>query len=200
MNNEIDNNLNESGPQLQMIWPQHLLKKPPIISLADGYYLRTYFPGDENEWFKLMGLAGWPGWDHAMLAPWMARVLPKCWFMLVSKADEHIIGSAMGLHEHTDLHQFGGQLGWVACNPKHSGRKLGMAVCAAVTSRLISIGYKDIHLGTEDFRLPALKTYLKLGYVPFIYSPGMSRRWENICNKLEWPIKNNDWIYVTEGS
>ena len=63
-----------------------------------------------------------------------------------------------------------------------------MTVCAAVTRRLLDIGYKDIHLGTEDFRLPAIKTYLKLGYIPFIYAIGMNERWADICDKLGWPF------------
>jgi len=193
-------NINDPDPQLQMIWPQRLLSKPPEILVPDGYYLRTYSPGDEPGWYKLMDLAGWPGWDAKMLEPWKARILPYSWLMILSRENRVIVSSAMGLHEHTDLHAFGGQLGWVARDPAHSGLKLGMAVCAAVTARLIGMGYEDIHLGTEDFRLPALITYLRLGYVPFIYSPGMSARWERICVKLGWPITHDDWVFVNVGS
>lgn len=30
-------------------------------------------------------------------------------------------------------------------------------------------GYHYIHLYTEDWRFAALKTYLKLGYIPYLY-------------------------------
>jgi mycothiol synthase len=63
-----------------------------------------------------------------------------------------------------------------------------MAVCAAVTARLIAAGYRDIHLYTEHWRLAALKTYLKLGYVPFLYAERMAPRWAAVCEQLGWPF------------
>ena len=47
-------NRDESRPQLQMVWPEHLLNTPPVVRLADGYSLRTYRPGDEPRFFRLM--------------------------------------------------------------------------------------------------------------------------------------------------
>ena len=63
------------------------------------------------------------------------------------------------------LHPFQGNLGWLAGDPAHAGRGLGAAVSAAATTRLIAAGHRDIRLGTEDFRLAAIRIYLKLGYV-----------------------------------
>ena len=56
---------------------------------------------------------------------------------------------------------------------------------AAVTARLIGAGYHDIHLDTEDERLAALKVYLKLGYVPFLYSAGMEDRWQAVLQQAK---------------
>ena len=139
-----------------------------------------------------MELAGWPGWDDEKLRPWMARIPPESWFMAIDPSGE-IVASAMGLHDHSDLHPFGGELGWVAADPAHAGKGLGMAVCAAVTARLIAAGYRNIHLYTEHWRLAALKTYLKLGYVPFLYLPEMFERWRAICGQLNWPFTPEAW-------
>jgi mycothiol synthase len=38
-------------------------------------------------------------------------------------------------------------------------------------------GYRHIHLDTEDWRLPALKIYLRLGYKPLLYAPDMATCW-----------------------
>jgi mycothiol synthase len=99
----------------------------------------------------------------------------------------------MGLHDHSTDHPFGGELGWVASDPAHAGKGLGMAVCAAVTARLLQAGYRNVHLFTEFWRLPALKTYLKLGYVPFLYQEGMAARWQAICAQLGWPFTPEAW-------
>lgn len=68
---------------LQMVWPERLLDPRPSIRLASGYTLRTYRPGDETGFFKVMERAGWPGWDEEKLRPWIARVPPGSWFMIV---------------------------------------------------------------------------------------------------------------------
>jgi len=185
--------------QLQMVWPEHLLSAPPAIRplpavhLPPGYTLRTYRPGDEPRFYEVMALAGWPGWDDEKLRPWLARIPPGSWFMVVHEASDRIVATAMGLHDHSDVHPFGGELGWVACDPAHTGKGLGSAVSAAVTARLIEAGYRAIHLYTEQWRLAALKSYLKLGYIPFLYTPEMPERWRAICAQLGWPFTPEAW-------
>jgi len=184
---------NESYLQLQMVWPERLLTSPPIPRMPDGYSLRTYQKGDEPRFFKVMDLAGWPGWNEEKLRSWIARIPPESWFMAVHKESGEIAATAIGLHDHSETHPFGGELGWVAADPAHSGQALGMAVCAAVTARLIGAGYRNIHLYTEDWRWAALKTYLKLGYVPFLYTPEMPERWRQACLELQWPFTPELW-------
>ena len=169
---------NEPYVQLQMVWPEELFATPPAVHLPAGYSLRTYQPGDEQRFYVLMALAGWPDWDDPRLSPWLPRIPDECWFMVIHEASGEIVASAMGLHDDTDLHPGGGELGWVAGDPAHAGRGLGLAVCAAVTSRLIELGYRNIHLYTEHWRFAALKTYLKLGYRPFLFTPEMPARWQ----------------------
>jgi mycothiol synthase len=178
---------------LQMIWPEQRLNAPPAVNLSPGYALRTYRPGDEPRFYKVMELAGWHGWNDEKLQPWIVRIPPESWFMILHEESGQIVATAMGLHDHTEIHPCGGELGWVASDPAHAGRGLGMAVCAAVTRRLINVGYRNIHLYTEHWRLAALKTYLKLGYVPFLYMPEMEERWRTVCGQLEWPFTPEVW-------
>jgi len=179
---------NESYTQLQMVWPEHLLNAPPAVRLPFGYTLRTYRRGDEARFYEVMELAGWPGWNDEKLRPWISRIPPESWFMAIHEESNEIVATAMALHDHSELHPFGGELGWAAGDPAHAGKGLGMAVCAAVTARLIDAGYRNIHLYTEHWRLAALKTYLKLGYIPFLYTPEMPERWQAICAQLQWPF------------
>ncbi len=173
-------------PQLIMTWPSEQRHMPAQPQLPPGYRLRTYQPGDEERFFEVMTLSGWTGWDEATLKPWIARIVPNSWWMVVWQPDdasleeELIVASAMGLHDHTDWHPFGGELGWVASDPAHRGRRLGQAVCAAVTARLIQAGYQNIHLYTEDYRLSAIRTYLRLGYTPYSPLPEMAQQWHEL--------------------
>lgn len=185
---------NESYTQLQMVWPEHLLDAPPVVQVPEGYALRIYRPGDEKRFFEIMALAGWPGWDEDRLHPWLYRIVPEGWFMAVHQASDEIVTTAMATHDPTWEVPFCGEVGWLAGDPAHAGKGLGMAVCAAVTARFIEIGYRHIHLYTEHWRLPALKIYLKLGYVPYLCTPEMPARWRAICEQLQWPFMLDAWL------
>ena len=48
-----------------------------------------------------------------------------------------LVATTMAVHNPTELHPFGGEMGWVAADPAHAGGAAGLAVCAAVTARLV---------------------------------------------------------------
>ena len=99
----------------------------------------------------------------------------------------------MGLHNHTHYQPFGGELGWVAVRPDFRRKGLGKAVSLAVIQRLISAGYENIHLYTEDYRTAALRLYLSLGFEPYLYDPGMSDRWRQVCAAVDRPFTPKQW-------
>ncbi len=184
---------NVAYEQLRMIWPPALLNAPPAIRLAPGYALRTYEPGDETDFYRVMDLAGWPGWNSERLRPWLPRILPEGWFMVVHSGTDRIVGTAMALEDMSEFGRVGGEVGWLAGDPAHAGRGLGTALSAAVTVRLLQAGYRDIHLYTEHYRFSALKIYLRLGYIPYLYLPKMLERWRLVCEQLDWPFEPDKW-------
>jgi mycothiol synthase len=95
----------------------------------------------------------------------------------------------MAGHHPAEGHPEGGELGWVAGDPEHRGRGLGLAVCAAVVARFLGAGYRRIYLRTDDFRLPAIATYLKLGFEPYLFTEGMAERWQRVCDQLGRPFR-----------
>ena len=183
----------ETPDQLCMVWPEQLLQAPPTPQPLSGYHLRLYEPGDEEPFCTVMAEAGWPGWDKERLQSWVARIVPDSWFMALDTLRGRVVGTCMGLHDHTPWHPFGGELGWLAVDPAHTGQGIGRALAAAVTARLIGAGYRHIHLYSEDYRLAALRIYLSLGYQPRLYTPDMAGRWEAICAKLGWPYAPDAW-------
>jgi mycothiol synthase len=176
-----------------MVWPERLLDAPPVVLPPMGYSVRVYRPGDEPRFYEIMALAGWKGWDDHILQPSLAKIIPGGWFMAVHDRTHEIVATAMASHNCRGEYPFWGELGWLAGDPANSGKGLGMAVSAAVTARFVAAGHRRIHLFTEDFRLAALKTYLKLGYVPFLYSPDMQYRWKTICEQLGWTYAPEAW-------
>ena len=179
--------------QLKMVWPVQLLDGPPAVHIPNGYTLRTYQPGDEPGFYKVMDLAGFKNWDDETLRPWLLKVLPDGWFLVVYQPSSEIVATAMANHNPQTRHPFGGELGWVAGHPDHAGQGLGMAVCAAVIRRLLQAGYRHIYLNTDDWRLPAVTIYLRLGWVPLLYAPGMAERWRAVCEQLNWPFAPAEW-------
>ena len=186
-----------SKPQLQMVWPQSRLDSPPEVPLAAGYELRTFRPGDEEAYIRLMERAGFDGWTVERLAASMRPVLPGGFIVIVHTATGALVVTARSEHKPRDDYPFGGAIGWVAADPDHRGKGLGAAATAAATARLIQASYRNIYLLTDDWRLPAIKTYLRLGYVPRLFQPDILGRWREVCEKLNWPITPDDW---TKGS
>jgi mycothiol synthase len=76
------------------------------------------------------------------------------------------------------------EIGWVASHPAHRGRGLGGQVTAAAVGHALALGGRPVVLRTDDFRLPAIKVYLQLGFVPLFDHPSYPERWRLIASRL----------------
>jgi predicted TIM-barrel fold metal-dependent hydrolase/ribosomal protein S18 acetylase RimI-like enzyme len=179
--------------QLQMIWPERRLDAPPAVRLPKAYRLRPFKHGDEQRYVRLMNEAGFKDWNEGTVAGWEDRALPSGLLVIEHTASRRIVASAMALHRPLAQHPGGGELGWVAGDPRHAGKGIGQAVCAAAVRRLVSAGYERIYLLTDDGRLPAIKVYFNLGFVPFLQSWDMQARWKSVCGKLGVPFEPRRW-------
>jgi predicted dehydrogenase/GNAT superfamily N-acetyltransferase len=176
--------------QLQMVWPEDLAGSPPAWSLPSGYEMRQYRDLDFEGYVALMAKAGFVGWTAERLRDTLVRALPDGFFVVEHAPTGRIVATTMALHHPMpDLHPYGGELGWVAGDPEHAGKGMGSAVCAAATARLLRGGYRRVYLRTDDFRLPAVRIYLKLGYRPLLHAAGMEERWRAVCERLGMPFQ-----------
>lgn len=178
--------------QLQMLLREDVLVCPPELRLPSGYTLHTYRPEDAAGYIDLMHLAGFAHWDPNSIQNALQSVLPNGLFVIEHESGT-LVATAMAGHHPSPHHPFGGELGWVAGHPDHGRRGLGVAVCAAVIRRYAEAGYSRVYLRTDDFRLPAIKSYLKLGFVPFLHDEDMRDRWRAVCEKLDWPFEPDEW-------
>jgi mycothiol synthase len=63
------------------------------------------------------------------------------------------------------------ELGWVMVYPIHRRRGLGQQVCGAAIGLIRDSGHNYAYFLTVDFRLPAIKMYLRLGFEPEMADP-----------------------------
>lgn len=182
--------------QLQMIWEppgsdgttERSRLREYSRELPQGYRLRTFRDGDRSGYLSLMRRGGFPSWRSATLDAALKAALPDGVFFVELEPSGELVSTAVAQHNSIDLHPFGGELGWVSTVPAHRGNRLSRVVCSAVVLRFLKAGYSDIFLRTDDWRLPAIKTYLNIGFRPFLFLPEMEGRWKNVCERLgvEW--------------
>ncbi len=116
--------------------------------------------------------------------------------MLWHTASNAAVGTAGAIHNPRGgryYFPFGGALAYLIVHPDHRGHGLGMVLSNRVVRHLRSVGYEHIWVGVQGFRLPAIKTYLKRGFVPFLHQDGRSERWQRICTQLGWPYTPERW-------
>lgn len=174
--------------QLWMLCPARLLQCPPVPQVPSGYELRCYAEADEAAYCALMAAAGFENWNHERLEQVKATILPDGFFVIVHRATGKLVATAMTHHQPTSRLPYAGELGWVAGDNGHAGKGLGLAVCSAVVCRFARAGYKTVYLKSDDFRLPAIKTYLKLDFQPFLCTPDAEARWQRVCETLRMPL------------
>lgn len=186
------------GKQLHMTWPEGLSQVSEMIA-PEGYEIRPLRKGDESGHIRVMHEAGFSNWDEAQLVEWQGKLaLPDGIFVAVHKESGQIVATAMASHRPTELHPSGGELGWVAASPDHAGKGLGKAVSVAALRRFVQAGYRCVYLLTDDHRLAAIKTYLRLGFLPFLFAPDMEPRWRAVCEELKWQFDPQSWARAPE--
>jgi predicted TIM-barrel fold metal-dependent hydrolase/ribosomal protein S18 acetylase RimI-like enzyme len=173
--------------QLQMVYPAGRRIPGRDLRVPAGYAIRNYREGDAARFIRLMRRAGFTTWDRKTLDALLRSALPGGIFLVVHKRSGDLAATASATHNPTEQHVAGGELGWVACDPAQRGRGLGALACALVQQRFQAAGYADIYLRTDDFRLPAIKIYLQLGWKPFMSDAGMPKRWQAVLEQLELP-------------
>jgi len=78
-----------------------------------------------------------------------------------------------------------GVIHWVGAAKSERGRGLGKAIVLAAMHRLRERGFEKAYLITQDWRMPAINTYLGLGFRPWYTERGNREVWERVLANLE---------------
>ena len=182
-------------PCLYLLWPGRLLSEPPRAELPGGYVARPYAEGDDEALRRLLGLEGWEMADEEW-QDYKDRLLPNGLFLILRAETGALAATAGSVHNPNPgrlYFPFGGELGYLLVHPEHRGRRLGRAASALVVGRFLSAGYESIRVCVQGFRLAAIKTYLGVGFVPFLHSEDVRLRWQRICEQIGRPFEPGKW-------
>lgn len=70
-----------------------------------------------------------------------------------------------------------GYLHMVSASPEHRGQGVGKYIADCVAAVLYELGCTACTLDTQEFRVAALRSYLRAGYKPVLYEEEMEARW-----------------------
>jgi len=153
------------------------LEDLPDPEVPAGLELRTFRAGDEGRWPKLMtgAIGDWNEESTARLFLSEPGVNPEG--ILFLAADDHYVATATDKQlEQAEV----GYLHMVAAAPRYRGRGLGRCISIAALLHMRERGCRAAILDTDDYRLPAIRTYLALGFIPDIVEAVHSSRWHAV--------------------
>lgn len=162
-----------------------LLNLPPSPALPDGYALRETQPRDIAAIAAVLdrAFAGdtWDqarSWDEARVAATLNEEQGVRQTLVIDFQGRPVATASARLQP--DRFPGSGYLHWVAVDPDHRGQRLGFFLSLAILHTFETLGCADALLETQDHRLAAIQTYLKLGFLPQ-YPDGSHRpRWDII--------------------
>jgi mycothiol synthase len=171
------------APDQLLMRRERLDDLPPLPACAPGYELRAYRAGEDDEILaRLLRLA----FADTAWVPERARgvfvddATVKGTVLITTRGTAAATASARQLPAFPGS----GYVHWVATDPFHTGKRLGWIASLAVLHEFVALGCRDAVLETDDHRLPALKTYLGLGFRPVERGPGHAERWRRIQERL----------------
>jgi mycothiol synthase len=154
------------------------------VRLPAGYALATLPQRDTADWIAVLAANGQLGtWDeqraHALMTGERPVLAAGTYLVLYG---ECAVATACTVPPTSAEPR--SELGWVAVAPGHQGHGLGLQVCCAVLWYASREGWPATTLSTDDWRLPAIRTYLKLGFEPELTHDSHAARWQEVHLQL----------------
>lgn len=168
---------------ISMVRP-HLHEVPSASPLPSGYNLRTLGLSDEPQLAALLGEAFGEPWDERRVGATLTRTAEvKAVYGVLYRETLVATASSQFLPESDPQAGF---VHWVATHPHHRGQGLAAALLERLLEDFRARGYKRARLVTQPERSPAVRTYLKFGFLPEYEVDGRDHRriWSEIFQAL----------------
>lgn len=175
--------------QLRMVRPN--LDGLPELDIPKGYEIRTYQEGDDVHWANVISdsFGGERTAEDARRDIMDRDVFdPEGLYFATHQGTP--VGTTCAWKDTPDETEVG-IVHMVGVHSDHTGHRLGKCVTLSVLLYLREHRFKCVKLGTDDFRLPAIKTYLNLGFLPVYVDVTQPERWCQIFKKLGLPVMSD---------
>lgn len=164
---------------------RHDLKRLPRLTLPPGVRIRTYRPGDEAAWAAIMEGSLGSDWTVERVREQLTerpQFDPKGLFFAVRAG--RAVGSACAWKASPEEKQLG-NVHMVAVAPDARGLRLGKLLTLRVLLYFRRHGFSQAELVTDEWRLPAIRAYLSLGFQPVCSHESHPARWEVVMREIE---------------
>ncbi|HYF65934.1 MAG TPA: GNAT family N-acetyltransferase [Herpetosiphonaceae bacterium] len=172
--------------------PTHIIMRRPHLDgtaapaeLPDGYRLRTFAgPADLAPLAAALTSAFGFEWSEERVRIKLTEAADvKAVYVADWQGQPVATASSRSL---PDLFPGSGYVHWVGTHRDHGRRGLSAALMQRLLVDFAARGYGDAVLETDDFRLPAIRLYLKLGFIPVYQAHGEDHtaRWSAIFQRL----------------
>jgi mycothiol synthase len=166
--------------QLVMHRP-HLDDLPTLAPLPEGYYLRPYDADyDRPSLIATLTASFREDWDEARLDRELTAA-PDVHTVYVVAHGGVVVGTASSRYVPGRFPD-AGYIHWVGVASEHLRRGIASALLARVLEDFRERGYPLAVLETDDYRIPAIRSYLKFGFLPTYDVRGEDhrRRWAKV--------------------
>jgi mycothiol synthase len=154
----------------------------PPVEAPSGYEIRGIRPGEEFSAGVCLSEAFGEEWSEERVKSELSENAFVDRMLVAVKGGEVAATASAASSEEWGR---AGYVHYVAVHPSHQGLSLGYWISLAVLHEFLALGRAAAVLHTDDHRLPAIKTYLKLGFaLDDSANPGFASRWEVISRKL----------------
>ncbi len=175
-------------PQLEMIRGNDPV--PAVPDPAAGYMLRQVRHGDRHSYSQTFQTA----FDEpSPFTDLMRKMLPGGFFVVEHMPTGTVVAASTAASYPKVQHSDGHSLQWVVAHSVHLGTGSGRATAAAATQVLADSAPTYSYLSTDDFRLPAISIYLKLGWKPLMFQDDQATRWSVVFEKLGMSFNEKEW-------
>lgn len=170
---------------------QLLMCRPNLDDLSEiqvpaGYAVRTHQPGDDAVWADVVnrsfGGKERTAEDARNAIMNQPQFRPDCLFFVTK--DGRAVGTACAW-QRDEFPTGTGYLHMIGVAPEHQGHGLGRLLVHLVLDCFKRNGFSKVVLHTDDFRVPAIKSYLRAGFEPVYRDDDDRERWAAIFEKIK---------------
>lgn len=163
---------------------------PAVPRPVAGYMLRKVNLDDRHSYSQTFRTA----FDEpSPFADLIRNMLPEGFFVVEHQPTGTVVAASTAAKYPKAQHPDGHSLQWVVAHSDHLGTGSGRATVAAATQVLAESAPRYSYLSTDDFRLPAINIYLKLGWQPLLFQQEQIARWVTVFEKLGMDFDEKDW-------